>query len=212
MDWWLRGALVARAPFFCARGCGPVNSRALPAPSHGADVPRCWGLSGLVRRTAAKQNRSLCTIRIRVRAAVALSVAIAGYMPALFQAQAANQVCHSRACHVRVIAKQARADAHWCNRHAACRKRVAIREEIRQLTPYRGPDGTRYAIPWRIIRCESGGSWTAANPSGAIGVYQLLGKGVPWPADTERKRLEHHRVAAALWAGGGGAHHWQQCL
>lgn len=53
----------------------------------------------------------------------------------------------------------------------------------------------------------SHGSWSAYNPSGALGPYQLLGKGAPFPADTRAKRLTHHRIAGALWDGGAGASH-----
>jgi hypothetical protein len=84
--------------------------------------------------------------------------------------------------------------------------------EIRRLTPYHCARG-RYAIPCRIIDCESyGGKWDAANASGAIGPYQLLGKGAPWPVRSQRDRLAHHRIASRLWQGGRGAHHWAQCL
>lgn len=74
-------------------------------------------------------------------------------------------------------------------------------------TPYPGA-GQCWAIPWRIVDCESEGSWSAANPSGAIGPYQLLGKGAPWPAHSPAARAEHHRIAYKFWAGGAGASHW----
>lgn len=64
--------------------------------------------------------------------------------------------------------------------------------------------GRRWAIPWPIVRCESGGSWSAHNPtSPARGPYQLLGHGEPWPASTPRARRAHHRIAAALYRRGG---------
>lgn len=80
--------------------------------------------------------------------------------------------------------------------------------------PYPGPNGTRWAIPWYIINCERdkslgmAGIWRSHNPSGAIGPYQLLGHGAPWPANTPAARRAHHRIASRLWAGGAGAHHW----
>lgn len=77
------------------------------------------------------------------------------------------------------------------------------RLEVDRLTPY-----GRWAIPGYIVACESHGSWSAYNPSGALGPYQLLGKGAPFPADTRAKRLTHHRIAGALWNGGAGASHW----
>ena len=72
------------------------------------------------------------------------------------------------------------------------------------------PDG--WMIPTSIVMCESGGSWSAYNPSGALGPYQLLGKGAPWPVTTYAQAQVHHQIAAKLWAGGSGAGHWSACL
>lgn len=64
--------------------------------------------------------------------------------------------------------------------------------------------------PESIAQCESGGSYTAVNPtSGARGKWQLLpstyaangGDGSWSPADQDR-------VAARVWAGGAGAGQW----
>lgn len=97
--------------------------------------------------------------------------------------------CYSRACTARVRAR-------------------AVRVQTRRLTPYRCATG-RFAIPCYIIQCESHGKWTAFNPSGAAGPYQIMAMhGRPWPANTPAKRLAHHRIAAKLWAGGRGASHW----
>lgn len=71
------------------------------------------------------------------------------------------------------------------------------------LTPY-----GKWAIPPYIVACESGGSWSAYNPSGASGPYQLLGWGAPMPANTAARMARHHEIAAGLWAGGRGASHW----
>lgn len=85
------------------------------------------------------------------------------------------------------------------------RKEMARRRQVRKLRPFVGPRGHHWAIPYRIIRCESRGSWTAYNRSGAKGPYQLLGHGAPWPANTRAKRRAHHRIAARLWRTSGGA-------
>lgn len=74
----------------------------------------------------------------------------------------------------------------------------------RSLTPYNCGSHGMFAIPCPIIACESGFSWKAYNPSGATGPYQLLGKGV----SLNDPPIVHHRVAAALYAGGAGASHW----
>lgn len=64
--------------------------------------------------------------------------------------------------------------------------------------------------PESIAQCESGGSYTAVNPSsGARGKWQLLpstyaangGDGSWSPADQDR-------VAARVWAGGAGSNQW----
>lgn len=72
--------------------------------------------------------------------------------------------------------------------------------EYRHITPYRCQGGWygTWAIPCYVIACESGFSWSAYNPSGASGPYQLLGWGAPMPANTWERKLEHHRIAASL--------------
>jgi hypothetical protein len=77
-----------------------------------------------------------------------------------------------------------------------------------RLTPYGGPGKTRWAIPYSIVACESGGSWTAANPSGAVGPYQLLGWGAPYPATTWPLKMANHRIASQVYAGGAGRSNW----
>jgi hypothetical protein len=87
-------------------------------------------------------------------------------------------------------------------------KRLRIARMARSLTPYNCGSNGWWAIPCSIIACESGFSWSAYNPSGASGPYQLLGWGAPMPADTPAKKLRHHQIAARLWNGGAGRSHW----
>lgn len=78
----------------------------------------------------------------------------------------------------------------------------------RQIAPYRGfNEGDPYlewlAIPAYIVACETNGyrgqgRWFAANASGAVGPYQLLGWGAPYPARTFKQKLANHRIAAGL--------------
>jgi septal ring factor EnvC (AmiA/AmiB activator) len=65
-----------------------------------------------------------------------------------------------------------------------------------------------WAIPAAIVMCESGGNFTAVNPtSGAGGAYQILpstwrlygGEGLPQDAPP----AEQHRIAALIWADSG---------
>lgn len=67
-----------------------------------------------------------------------------------------------------------------------------------------------WAIPEAIVMCESGGNFSALNPSsGAGGAYQILpstwelygGKGLPHQASPE----EQHAIAAMIWADSGPA-------
>lgn len=73
---------------------------------------------------------------------------------------------------------------------------------FRKIAPYPG-GGTFWAVPYSIVRCESGGSWSAYNPSGALGPYQLLGHGAPWPVRGWHDKMEHHRIAGALYRAYG---------
>lgn len=90
--------------------------------------------------------------------------------------------------------------------------RHAEQERIR-YTPYSCATG-RSAIPCSIMECESGGSYTAKNPtSSAGGKYQILD--TTWrdyggahysgthPA-AEAPPAEQDRIAAEIWADSGG--------
>jgi hypothetical protein len=122
----------------------------------------------------------------------------------------AKSGCTSSSCKARIAKKQAvrAAGIPWCYATWGCVNRARKRHPKFTL-PYPGPGGTRWAIPWRIVACESGGSWGAYNPSGAAGPYQIMAFwGRPFPANTAAARWAHHRIAARLWQGGAGASHW----
>jgi hypothetical protein len=68
--------------------------------------------------------------------------------------------------------------------------------------------GGPYSIPTYIVMCESGGNYSALNPSsGAGGAYQILpstwelygGKGEPQNAP----KAEQDRIAGEIWADSG---------
>jgi septal ring factor EnvC (AmiA/AmiB activator) len=70
--------------------------------------------------------------------------------------------------------------------------------------------GGPYSIPTYIVMCESGGNYSALNPSsGAGGAYQILpstwdlygGSGAPHDAP----KAEQDRIAAEIWADSGGS-------
>lgn len=77
----------------------------------------------------------------------------------------------------------------------------------RRITPFKCLKGDYgwYAIPCYIVECESHFSWSARNPSGADGPYQILSDPVPMPANTRRLQLVHHRVAHRYWSDLGSA-------
>jgi septal ring factor EnvC (AmiA/AmiB activator) len=70
--------------------------------------------------------------------------------------------------------------------------------------------GGPYSIPTYIVMCESGGNYSALNPSsGAGGAYQIIpstwalygGQGEPQNAP----KAEQDRIAAEIWADSGGS-------
>jgi septal ring factor EnvC (AmiA/AmiB activator) len=70
--------------------------------------------------------------------------------------------------------------------------------------------GGPYSIPTYIVMCESGGNYSALNPSsGAGGAYQIIpstweaygGQGAPH----EALKAEQDRIAAEIWADSGGS-------
>jgi septal ring factor EnvC (AmiA/AmiB activator) len=75
-----------------------------------------------------------------------------------------------------------------------------------------GPGGP-WAIPWPIVQCESGGQNLPPNSAGASGYYQIMqetwkGLGGSTPHAYQAPKAEQDSRAAALWAGGAGAHNW----
>ena len=69
-----------------------------------------------------------------------------------------------------------------------------------------------WEIPAYIVMCESGGSWTAENASGAGGPYQLMPEHFGGVSALNQTRAAQHAMAKKLWAGGRGARNWKDCL
>jgi peptidoglycan hydrolase CwlO-like protein len=85
-------------------------------------------------------------------------------------------------------------------------KRVPEAEAAAEVGTWNGFG--EWAIPEAIVMCESGGNFSALNPtSGAGGAYQILpstwaaygGRGLPHEASP----AEQHRIAAMIWADSG---------
>lgn len=73
---------------------------------------------------------------------------------------------------------------------------------LRHVAPYPG-GGSYWAVPYCIVYAESGGSWTAHNPSSpAKGPYEIEEE-VPYPAVTWQQKMANHRAAARIWAEQG---------
>jgi hypothetical protein len=91
--------------------------------------------------------------------------------------------------------------------------RWAFHRHIDIITPY-----GEWAVPPHIVARESGGSYTARNPtSTAGGAYQQLDStfhsvgGTDYPGTHDASQAppwEQHVTAARLWNGGAGASHW----
>lgn len=70
-----------------------------------------------------------------------------------------------------------------------------------------------WAIPYKIVLCESGGQNLPPNSAGASGYYQILPStwsefGGSGPAAYEASKSEQDAVAARIWNGGAGASNW----
>lgn len=75
-----------------------------------------------------------------------------------------------------------------------------------------------WSIPTYVVMCESGGSWTAENASGAAGPYQLMPEHFGGQSALNQSREAQHAKAAYLWNGGVntrsglGPQNWKACL
>jgi hypothetical protein len=75
-----------------------------------------------------------------------------------------------------------------------------------------GPAGG-WAIPYKIVLCESGGQNLPPNGAGASGYYQIVPAtwrefGGSGPAAYLSSKSEQDTVAARIWNGGAGASNW----
>jgi len=86
------------------------------------------------------------------------------------------------------------------------RRKLAQRERLRYL-PFACGGGVRSAIPCSIMWCESGGSYTAANPSStARGKYQMLDSTyAAWCHACDWSPVDQDRAAYELYASAGSS-------
>ena len=142
-----------------------------------------------------------------VRQIEAAKDAIAGEVEGLRSAR--ESVALARASAERSAARLAAVESGRRDRIEELRSEVERIES--ELAPASGaPDfaGGPYAIPTYIVMCESGGNYSALNPSsGAGGAYQIIpstweaygGKGLPHLAP----KAEQDRIARLIWENDG---------
>jgi len=80
------------------------------------------------------------------------------------------------------------------------------------------PRSDGFAIPRDIVMCESGGDYGAvnhSNPNRPAGAYQITtstwlayGGGAYAPTADAATPAQQDEIAARIWAGGAGRHHW----
>lgn len=132
--------------------------------------------------------------------------------------KAAPYSTHERRTLRRVIRCQVAAKSVEIVRHHLRRYKAGYRrrQAVVRVTPFPGPNGSRWAIPWPIVACESGGNFSAYNGIlGAGGAYQIIPPtwagygGRRWaPAAHVASRSAQHIVASRIWAGGAGRGQW----
>jgi septal ring factor EnvC (AmiA/AmiB activator) len=150
-------------------------------------------------RLAAERRETAQAIETRRVALAAMRDGLAARQATLERARAARAQALAGTRAGRASAQRA------LDRLIAARERAARAAE-------QGPGGP-WAIPWPIVQCESGGQNLPPNGAGASGYYQMLpetwkGLGGSTPHAYQAPKAEQDRLAAALWAGGDGAHNW----
>lgn len=102
------------------------------------------------------------------------------------------------------------AHGHRFLRGLATRQRHALQVRVAdaRVTPFVGPDGRRWAIPWPIVFCESRGENLPPNADDASGYYQALGSTFRAFGGRESEaylapKAEQDAVAHRIWTQGG---------
>jgi septal ring factor EnvC (AmiA/AmiB activator) len=101
---------------------------------------------------------------------------------------------------------------------ATIQKQEQAAEQAEQTVSYSNTGGSLgsgagWAIPYKIVLCESGGQNLPPNSAGASGYYQILPStwsefGGSGPAAYLASKSEQDAVAAHIWNGGAGASNW----
>jgi septal ring factor EnvC (AmiA/AmiB activator) len=165
---------------------------------HDARV-RTRALASRLGRLAAERREATQAIAARRAALATMRDGLAARQATLVRARAARQQALAGTRAGRASAQR------------ALTRLIAERERA-EAAAQRGPGGP-WAIPWPIVQCESGGQNLPPNGAGASGYYQMLpetwkGLGGSTQHAYQASKAEQDRRAAALWAGGAGAHNW----
>jgi septal ring factor EnvC (AmiA/AmiB activator) len=153
----------------------------------------------VLARLAAERREVAQAIAARRAALASMRDGLAARQATLVSARAARSQALAGSRAGRASAQRA------LDRLVAARKRA-------EAAALSGPGGP-WAIPWPIVQCESGGQNLPPNGAGGSGYYQMLpetwkGLGGSTPHAYQAPKAEQDRLAAALWAGGAGAHNW----
>jgi septal ring factor EnvC (AmiA/AmiB activator) len=156
-------------------------------------------LASVLGRLAAERREDTQAIAARRAALASMRDGLAARQSTLARAEAARTSALAGTRSGRITAQRA------LHRLIEERRRAAAIASA-------GPGGP-WAIPWPIVQCESGGQNLPPNGAGASGYYQMLpetwnGLGGSTPHAYLAPKPEQDRLAAALWAGGAGAHNW----
>jgi septal ring factor EnvC (AmiA/AmiB activator) len=156
-------------------------------------------LASVLGRLAVSRREDAQAIAARRAALASMRDGLAARQATLVSAKAARTQALAGTRSGRISAQRA------LHRLIEQRRRAA---ELASAAP-----GGPWAIPWPIVQCESGGQNLPPNSAGASGYYQMLpetwkGLGGSTPHAYLAPKAEQDRLAAALWAGGAGAHNW----
>jgi septal ring factor EnvC (AmiA/AmiB activator) len=162
-------------------------------------VHRQVTLVAAARRKALAYDEQVAAARDQIAAVCAAAAASAAHLAAVSGAREASlsQLQGDIATWVADVKKIRAAEAKAASEAEA-------EEEVGRWL------GGPYSIPTYIVMCESGGNYSAINPSsGAGGAYQVLpstwelygGKGEPQNAP----KAEQDRIAAEIWADSGSS-------
>jgi len=140
---------------------------------------------------------------------------IGRYVAAVEAADAAELARAAR--YVEAVDAAERAAEHAAE-HAAAEIAAAVGSEIQApaFQPAIPPTvSAGWAIPTYLVMRESGGDYSARNPSGACGAYQVIpstwnGYG-GYSSACDAPSSVQDKFAGQLWDGGAGCSHWSAC-